>query len=67
MVDTFVKAHHNNSMNIYSEQTFGLYEDPTIASLDPLHDILRSNPFVDSFWDTEDYDDSPELALPYLN
>ena len=41
-------------MNIYNEQRFGLYENPEIQSLDPLFDLLRSNPFHDSFWDLEE-------------
>ena len=59
-----MKAHHNDSMNnIYTEQTFGLYEDPLIASLDPLHDLLSFNPFHDVFWDIEEYIES-DTAIP---
>ena len=41
-------------MNLYTEQRFGLYENPEIQSLDPLLDALRNNPFHDAFWDLED-------------
>ena len=41
-------------MNIYSENEYGLYENPEIQSLDPLLDLLRYNPFHDSFWDDDE-------------
>ena len=41
-------------MNIHTELLYGLYENPEIQSLDPLFDLLRQNPFHDSFWDIED-------------
>ena len=50
-------------MNIYTEQQYGLYENPLIANLDPLTDLLRQTPFHDDFWDTEDYFE--EEDLPY--
>jgi hypothetical protein len=42
--------------NIFTEHNYGLYEEPEVASLDPLTDPLRYNPFHDSFWDIEEED-----------
>ena len=49
-------------MNIYNQFQFGLYENPEIQSLDPLLDLLRDNPFYDSFWNIEEEEELPELT-----
>ena len=51
----------NKTINIYTEQQFGLYENPQVANLDPLNDLLRYNPFHDSFWDDSEWSDEDSL------
>ena len=37
--------------NIFSEYNYGLYEDLTVESLDPLNDPFKPHLFNDPFWD----------------
>ena len=48
-------------LNIHTELQYGLYEQPEVSKLDPLLDLLRDNPFHDSFWDQSEQIDEEDF------